>query len=211
MQRVCYADLDQRSNSNPSRLTFWILNFLLFRREMYERLRQEILAVYSDPAEAPDTDKLTQNCPFLNAVVEESLRLMNGGESVRIVTAPEGIKFGDKVIPCGGRIFAPRLQLHTNPDAWPEAESFQPDRWLAKEVVGKREHYKPFGGGATMCPGRFLAKSSIRCFLAVAMTRFEMELEPGQVQAEVKVDEPVQGPMFPKDGMDVLVRVRRRV
>jgi len=34
----------------------------------------------------------------------------------------------------------------------PKSKTFHPDRWLAKDVPGKKDHYKPWGGGITFCP-----------------------------------------------------------
>lgn len=127
---------------------------------------------------------------------------------MRVVTEPAGLRIGGKIIPCGARLFAPPRQLHTNEKVWPNAHSFQPEQWLAKNVEGKLHDYKPFGGGITYCPGRFLVKSTIRAFLAVAVARFEIELEPGQVEAKFKLDEPVQGPVYPADGIDLKLRLR---
>ena len=109
----------------------------------------------------------------------------------------------------------------------PKSKTFHPDRWLAKDVPGKKDHYKPWGplqamgtttshgdhykpwgGGITFCPGRFLAKSTIRSFLAIAVARYDIQLEPGQVEAKFKLDEPVNGPVYPVEGMDVKLRLR---
>lgn len=195
------------SNSNPARLSFWILNFLLFRPALFDRVKVELQAAMPGPDSPLDMDKLTNHSPLLDAVIDETLRLVIEGASVRIVTDPAGLKIGGKVIPCGARVFAPPRQLHMDEKVWPNAHEFLPDRWLAENVVGKKDNYKPWGGGVTFCPGRFLAKSTIRSFLAIAVARYDMQLEPGQTEAAFKRDEPVNGPMYPADGMDLKIRL----
>jgi len=196
------------SNSNPSRLSFWILNFLLFRPDLFDRVKEELHAAMPSPDSQLDTDKLANESPLLNAVIEETLRIVIEGASVRIVTDPKGLQIGGKVIPHGARLFAPPRQLHMNEKVWPDAKSFHPERWLAKDVPGKKDHYKPWGGGVTFCPGRFLAKSTIRCFLAIAVARYDISLGPWQVEAKFKLDEPVNGPVYPIEGMDLKLRLR---
>lgn len=39
---------------------------------------------------------------------------------------------------------------------------------------GKNKYFYPFGGGQTLCPGRFLAKSAGMVFAALLVTRFDM-------------------------------------
>ena len=55
-----------------------------------------------------------------------------------------------------------------------QARAFVWDRFVGKpELVRK---VTPFGGGASMCPGRSFARREIKAFVAATLAKYELEL-----------------------------------
>jgi len=55
-----------------------------------------------------------------------------------------------------------------------DAQMFNPNRFLHNPNLARSKSYTPFGGGAMLCPGRFMAKGEVLVFLALLIERFEV-------------------------------------
>lgn len=91
-------------------------------------------------------------------------------------------------IPKGSLLQAPMQVAHYNEAIWGASGHPASDFWAERHVRtgdgGKRVYsmagiptsYFPFGGGANMCPGRYLAKSEILMTVALVVSRFDVEV-----------------------------------
>ncbi len=65
--------------------------------------------------------------------------------------------------------------MHRDPEIWgPDAEEFRPERWKSLSVNDNR--FRPFGGGARICPGQTLALMEAS-YLVVRMLQTYSHLE----------------------------------
>lgn len=156
---------------------------------------------------------LTLN-PHLTSLYHELLRLNNSAAMIRDVETP--IIIGGKHLRKGMKILSPFRQMHLNQEFFGnDAEEFDAKRFLKNKGLAISKSYKPFGGGSTMCPGRFVARSEIYTFIALVLHRFDVALPPvagGGEQAFPVLDrkKPSLGVMGPIKGQDVLVTVKPR-
>jgi cytochrome P450 len=108
----------------------------------------------------------------------------------------------------------PYRQLHFDPSIfgteYPVFE-FAPERFTSKSgrYLTRSDNWRPFGGGSTMCPGRYVAKRFVMLFVALLLKRFEIE-SVSKRAPRANEAKPVLGLMSVKDEEDVLVRVRAR-
>lgn len=126
--------------------------------------------------------------PKLFSSISESLRLCSESLTIRLVhrdcelALADGrtvaLRAGDRVALC------PQL-MHRDPEIFADPERFRFDRFLS-EGGGPRQFSKggqrvpiplmPYGGGVSMCPGRFLANNEVMLFAGLALTRLDIEL-----------------------------------
>ena len=110
----------------------------------------------------------------------------------------------------------PYRQLHFDQAVFgPNPDSFDPSRFLRSKDLNKNPSYKPFGGGSTLCSGRFIAKYEVIAFVALVINRFDMSLVGGEKGEEQQFPrfnrtKPGLGIMEPKDGDDLIIDVRER-
>nr|OQO29273.1 hypothetical protein B0A51_07518 [Rachicladosporium sp. CCFEE 5018] len=148
-------------------------------------LRAELRTVMPHP-DSPITLPQLEKLPYLTAILHEGLRLAHGvsGRMPRIATQEvlhcQGVK-----IPAGTVVMSSVYLLNMNEDIFPEAESFEPARWMNNS--GLRRHLYAFGAGATMCLGMNLAWSELYLTLATLFRRFELELHSTTYARDVKV------------------------
>jgi len=133
-------------------------------------------AEYGDMAELDVIDR----------VLKEALRLWPTAPAYSV--AP----YEDTVI--GGRYAVPRdypvnvlmVALHRDPQAWPDPEAFDIDRFLPDAEAARHPHaYKPFGNGLRACIGRQFALTEAKLALATVLQHFDLS-DPHDYRLDVK-------------------------
>lgn len=163
-----------------------------------------------------DVKYLLRECPRLDAVYHETLRIVNGALSGRRVVAPT--KIGGKVLRPGNLVIIPYQQLHYNEQVWGQDPlRFDPERFLKDRNLTSHPAYRPFGGGVSYCPGRVLAQQEVYGFVALLLHRLDIELASAPLGAAGTASQqfprldrtkPSLGITGPVDGMDLIIKVR---
>lgn len=164
------------ANTIPA--AFWSLAYLL--RD--PAARAEISAELRD--HGPDDPK---RLPKLQSAVNEALRLSSASLTIREarrdchLTLESGATI---TFHAGDRVALSPFAVHYDPEIFPDPDLYRFDRFLAEG--GPKQFYKqgkrvpiplmPYGGGVSMCPGRFLANSEVMQFVALALTELDIEL-----------------------------------
>jgi cytochrome P450 len=119
----------------------------------YAALRRELL----DSKTTSDGRISGQSLPYLQFVVKEGLRLImpSPARLPRIVSIG-GLTVQGFHLPPGTNVGLGALQLHLNPDVFPEPEQFLPERW-ENPTPEMRRDWIPFGMGVRSCIGRGLS------------------------------------------------------
>ena len=104
------------------------------------------------------------------------MRLKMASSLMRYVTEPTLV--GGKLLAKGNNVMVPYRQLHYSPDIWgADAATFNPDRFLKDKRLSRHPSYRPFGGGQHLCPGRFVATHTVFTFIALALNRYELQID----------------------------------
>jgi cytochrome P450 len=73
----------------------------------------------------------------------------------------------------------PQRQLHFDTRVFGvDIEKFRADRFVENAKLSRNASFRPFGGGATLCPGRHLAKQTSLAFVALLLHRYDVTLDP---------------------------------
>ncbi len=114
---------------------------------------------------------------YLDAVIRETLRVRPIVPLIgRHVARP--FQLGRWLIPPGNRI-APSIYLSgRNPQAYPNPQRFEPERWIG--VKPDPYTWLPFGGGIRRCIGMAFAQFEMRVVLQTVVPRARMRLAGGE-------------------------------
>lgn len=159
-----------------------------------------------------DLAYLCNQCPQLDSIWLEALRLNSNAASVRLVTKDTVI--GDKLMRKGNRIMIPYRLLHFDEDVYgADTQRFDPARFAGEETkkrLARGHSWRPFGGGKTLCPGRYTAKNTVMMFVATLLRRFDLSALPGSTVPKPDLGRPVLGLMstLPCEDLQVQIRVR---
>ncbi|KZP07807.1 cytochrome P450 [Athelia psychrophila] len=157
--------------------------FLLIHPEQFQRLRAEIDQFFPDKADPTDFTKMV-GMPFLNACINESLRLVPPVISGSPRCTPDGSQgstVGPYYIPPGQQVITHFFSIHHNPAYFTDPDAFVPDRWLpasafasAPAVKHDVTAFNPFSFGPMACVGKNLAMVELRAVTCALAQKFDM-------------------------------------
>jgi cytochrome P450 len=157
----------------------WMVNTLARHPEAAASLHAEVDRVLGGAPLIGDWDKLTQ-LPYLEATHNESQRLKSVAPLFGLVSNVDCV-VADTFIPKDTSVFASSLGASLDEAHFPQRELFKPERWIFEEKPDEADDPMrklfPFGGGARLCPGRFLALTEIKMVVAMLMRNFELEFD----------------------------------
>jgi len=191
--------------TNARRAAFWVLTYSLYTPGLIDVLRAETAPALVDPS-GVDFGYLAEKCPRLTAVWHETLRMAASAASVRFLTHDASIN--GWILRKGNRVMIPFRKIHTDTSVFGEdAGEFKPDRFLKDPELHRS--MRAFGGGATMCPGRHMAKLWVCTYVTMMIHKFDLVLEGDQPFPLAQEESPSLGIMASK-GDDLLVRLKPR-
>ncbi|KAL9124412.1 MAG: hypothetical protein Q9217_006254 [Psora testacea] len=198
-------------NGNLHKVSFWMFAHLLYNPQILQLVLEEVAAGMANGA--PDMPYLTEQCPWMEAVFHEVLRLTAGSSLMRDVT--ENTVIGGKILKKGNKVMVQYRQLHFSEGAWgSNFADFDPARFIKKKYLSRSSSFRPFGGGQHLCPGRFLARQVIFAFVALTLSRYDIRLANGEksLLRFPRVDEsrPGLGTLPPVVGDEVIIQLSPR-
>lgn len=197
-------------NTNTRRACFWMITYMIFEPELFHIIREETRPAFQDgDLQSPDIRYLEEKCPRLNGIWDETVRLSAYSSSVRYVT--EDTIIGGKILRQGNRVMIPNRQLHFDENVFgKKSRDFNSTRFIDNDGLIRSGSWRPFGGGSTICPGRFIAKQSAITFVTMILQRFDIEPAGEGKFPRLEEGNPVLGIMSTKGGDDLSVRLSSR-
>lgn len=211
------------SQANTIPAAFWAVALLLEQPQAVAAVQAEIdgLVERDDHGAARFETGTLRKMRVLDSVIFESLRLCSGANTIRTVLEPvtltvaSGQRFtlrrGDYVC------MFPYLS-HRDPEVFEEPEQFRFDRFYCAR--GSKQFHKqgerlgfalmPFGGGETMCPGRFLALAEIKMLVTMLLVDYRVERLAGQARPSFDFSRSGLGILPPVEPLMVRLRPRGR-
>ncbi|KAI3289225.1 hypothetical protein DTO002I6_6967 [Penicillium roqueforti] len=160
------------------------LYFLAKTPTAYKKLQKELSDVFGKVAEPSQfTNSKLQNLPYLEAVINETLRLKPAVPSGQPrLTPPEGLQIDEVWIPGNTIVVLPQYVLHRDERYFPSSLEFIPERWLDEKnnLVKHEEAFFPFQLGRYGCVGKQFALMELRAVIARVAYNFDLAFAPGE-------------------------------
>ncbi|PWN47165.1 cytochrome P450 [Violaceomyces palustris] len=175
------AGSDTTSNSSCA-----IVHHLCTHPEAMKKLQTELDQELAHSEEVPLFSDV-QELPYLNAVLNESLRY----HSTSSLGLPRQIPAGGaticgKFFPEGTTVSVPAYTVHRDKEVWGEdAEEYNPDRWLEPDAKRRFEKaFVPFSIGPRACVGRNVAMMELTILIAAIFKRYDIVLKEPEAELE---------------------------
>ncbi|KAI0004697.1 cytochrome P450 [Xylariaceae sp. FL0662B] len=185
---IGYLLLNMLAGADTTAITMKaIIYFLLRRPSSLAKLREELDAA---GLEFPATYEQTHKLPYLEAVIQEGLRIHPPvGTVLERVVPHNGLALPDgRTIAPGTIVGVNQWVVTRNKEVFGEdVDTFRPERWLQGENESEsdfaarskrmRDYDFSFGGGNRVCVGRHLAMAELFKVMATLFSKYDMELE----------------------------------
>ena len=212
LQHNQFSDTDKygSANANEYNLAFWMLSRMALDKDLLDSIQPEVDAAWSSGS--LDIKSLCANSPRLNGLFLEVLRVNSGTMITRQIV--ERVELGGKTLEPGNTLIIPTRILHRDEKVWGhDVDSFDVSRFIKRKELARHSAYRPFGGGSTYCPGRYLSKEQAFSFIGILMHRYDIGLAPTRTKQKLpKQDDhmPTLGITGPMKGDDIILDVRHK-
>ncbi len=181
------------------------VSFLLYETarhpDVAARLRAESDRVLGD--RSPSPAQLARELPYLETVVDETLRLYPPAW-IGPRRAVREFEFAGHTVPGEAYVNYSSWASHRLPEVFPDPEAFIPERFTPERKAAlPRGGYIPFGGGQRICIGKRFGQTEVKLVSTMLLQRFRLELLPGRTMHVRQMPT-----LSPEGGLRVMVRER---
>ena len=152
-------------------------------KDILKKLKDEQLAMIAKRGtEEMTREMIEKDCPYLDAVIKETMRIKPLASTGAMRVAEETIVVDGTQIPKGNAVVFNIYLTHEGDPVVKEennahmdmVKGFKPERWLDDST--KPTEYMPFGYGPRFCLGYNLAMAEMKVFLALLARRVDFNL-----------------------------------
>ena len=149
----------------------WMIYLLWTHPQALNRACEEVRSKVRD-FQQPTMEEVA-DLEFVEACVHETMRLKPVGPQLPL-QANCDVLVGDVLVPRGTVVINLLRFDSVREDLVPRAATFEPERWLQAQNPAKRLS-TPFGAGARICPGRYLAMLEMKIAMVVLLGNFDID------------------------------------
>ncbi|KAI0824804.1 cytochrome P450 monooxygenase pc-bph [Trametes gibbosa] len=168
------AGSDTTSNSSCA-----ITYYLAKHQRVQAKLQKELDDALAGEDDAVAPFEVVKHLPYLEAVVNEALRIHStSGIGLPRIVPVGGLEVCGKVFPEGAVLSVPTYTIHRDKAAWgDDPDEFRPERWFEQDKVAIQKAFNPFSFGPRSCVGRNLANLELLVIVASIFRRYDFVLE----------------------------------
>ena len=178
--RVLLRDLFVAGMDTASTVMEWVILALVQNPDVQERAAAEVEERIGHDR-TPSIDDMPA-LPYVEAVIEESMRLTPVLPVVQHSTTYGPAQLGGYHIPANCRVFSDLHSVMHDPEFWGDPEVFRPERFLGSDGPRLRERITAFGLGSRHCIGETHARQVLFLSTAGILQRLRLRLSPGQTE-----------------------------
>lgn len=173
------------SDTSSICMTF-VFYYLLICPDKYSKLQAEIDSLWDGVSELNGPQLIPARAPYLDAVINESLRLAEPDPNGNQRSTPKGgAIINGRYVPQFTQLSIHKWSMQRDERNFSRALEFIPERWVGEwreKESGLHNHntkgYIPFGAGIYSCVGKPLALLEMRLFITRFLRRLELKPAP---------------------------------
>lgn len=175
------------SQDATSSASTWLFQLMADRPEILDRVREENLSVRNGDKNQRFSMDILDNMPYTRAVVKETLRYRPPVLMVPYV-AKKAFQLTETYTAPKGSMVIPTVwpSLH-DPEAYPEPESFDPERWISGDAEKQVKNWLVFGTGPHYCLGQTYAQLNLMAMIGKASMHLNWDHHITPLSEDIKV------------------------
>lgn len=175
------------SQDATSSASTWLFQIMADRPDLLDRVREENLRVRNGDRNAPFSMDLLESMTFTRAIVKETLRYRPP-----VIMVPYEVKKDFPIAPNyilkKGSMVVPSVWPATHdPEAYPNPDSFDPERWITGDAEKQSKNWLVFGTGPHYCLGQTYAQLNLMAMIGKASMFLDWKHHATAVSEDIKV------------------------
>lgn len=183
------------SQDATSSAATWLFQIMADRPDLLDKVREEQLRVRDGDKTKPFTMDLMDQMTYTRAVVKEVLRYRPPVLMVPYL-AKKAFKITENyTIPKGAMVVPTTYMALHDPEAYPNPDSFEPERWISGDAEKQTKNWLVFGTGPHYCLGQVYAINNLIGMIGKASMELDWKHQVTPLSEEIKVFATI----FPQD------------
>lgn len=175
------------SQDATSSAATWLFQIMADRPEFLDKVREENIAIRNGDIHAPISLDQIESMPWTRAVVKEVLRYRPPVIMVPYVAKKDFPVTDSYTVPKGSMIIPTTyLALHDE-EAYPQADSYVPERWITGDAEKQTKNWLVFGTGPHYCLGQVYAQANLMLMIGKASMMLDWKHQITPRSEEIKV------------------------
>lgn len=175
------------SQDATSSASTWLFQILADRPDLLDKVREENLRVRGGDRDVPFSMDLLESMVYTRAFVKETLRYRPP-----VIMVPYEVKrdfpITDNYILKKGSMVIPSVWPATHdPEAYPNPDSFDPERWITGDAEKQSKNWLVFGTGPHYCLGQIYAQLNLMAMIGKASMHLDWVHHATPTSEDIKV------------------------
>ncbi|XP_048441288.1 cytochrome P450 71B34-like [Pyrus x bretschneideri] len=168
---------------------WWAMAELIKNPRVMKKAQQEVRNCIGNKGLVSESDM--EQLEYLKMIIKETLRLHPPAPMILPREAMSHFKIRGYDVDPRTLILVNEGAIARDPKIWNDPEKFFPERFDGSSVDFKGQHYEylPFGAGRRMCPGIYMATTTLEFGLANLVYWFDWKLPNGMKAEDLDMEE----------------------
>jgi len=165
----------------------WLFQIMADRPDLLAKVREENFRVRNNDLSVPLSMDLLEECTYTKAVVKETLRYRPPVIMVPYVAKKAFAVTPTYTVPKGAMVIPTTYPALHDPEAYPNPDSFEPDRWITGDAEKQTKNWLVFGTGPHYCLGQTYATMLLVAMIGKASMVLDWKHQITPKSEEIKV------------------------
>ncbi|KAF1949544.1 cytochrome P450 61 [Byssothecium circinans] len=165
----------------------WLFQIMADRPEFLDKVREENIAIRNGDIHAPLNLDQIESLRWTRAVVKETLRYRPPVIMVPYVAKKDFPITPEYTAPKGSMVIPTTYMALHDSEAYPNPESFVPERWITGDADKQVKNWLVFGTGPHYCLGQVYAQANLMLMIGKASMMVDWKHKVTDKSEEIKV------------------------
>ena len=175
------------SQDATSSASTWLFQLMADRPEILNKVREENLAIRNGDRDQRFSMDILEKMPYTRAVVKETLRYRPPVIMVPYVAKKSFPITDTYTAPKNSMVIPTTYPALHDPEAYPNPDTFDPDRWITGDAEKQVKNWLVFGTGPHYCIGQVYAQMNLIAMIGKASMHLNWEHKVTPLSEDIKV------------------------
>ena len=175
------------SQDATSSASTWLFQIMADRPDLLAKVREENLRLRGGDKNARFSMDLLDQMTYTRAIVKETLRYRPPVIMVPYMVKKDFPITADYTVKKGSMVIPSVWPATHDPEAYPNPDSFEPDRWITGDAEKQVKNWLVFGTGPHYCLGQTYAQLNLMAMIGKASMHLDWKHHETPISEDIKV------------------------